>query len=278
MGIHQVELNWIHHLHRVSRCSSLDAFFIYWDYVDTVWFSIIFAAIIAYLFNRNKGSSLFFLLMSSSLISMLLKNHFHLPRPCQVDPLVGIVCYKSFGFPSGAAQTGTIILGMAFMKRQSNICKMFAVLFALFLYFSRVYLGLHFFTDILGGVVVGAVLVWVYLKFASFIERHLDKCAFGFSALLFFIGGANMFPQAGMTLGLSLGLMLTKETELSTYWSRRIFTLFSVLLGTFFLLYLGEIYPSIKPLMALLAGFWFTYLGSSLVEKMGFKKLFGLGS
>lgn len=267
MGLQQLELQWIHCIQNALRCLFADAFFICWNYVDTAWFLIAFVSIITYLFNRKEGTSLLFIFILSGIANMVLKEYFQLPRPCHIDALTSILYHKSFGFPSGAAQTATIIAGVAFAKCRKKIYKVLAVLFALFFYFSRIYLGLHFFSDILGGFVVGICLLLIYLKLFPLIEKHWEKFAFSLSTFFFFLGGLKMLPQVAMVLGIAIGLLLAKRTKLSSSQFTKILTLFNVIFGTASLIYLGESYSSIKPLMTFLAGLWFIHLGSYLTEK-----------
>lgn len=268
MGIHQFELGWIQDLQNVLRNTAMDSFFICWNYVDTAWFVIIFVSTIMCLFSRKEGIHLLFIFILSGILNMLLKDYFHLPRPCHIDTSIGVICYKSFGFPSGAAQTATLIMGVAFAKCRQNIYKILAALFAFFLYFSRIYLGLHFFTDICGGILVGISLLVIYLKVFSLVENHWEKIAFGLSALFFILGGAKMLPQAAMMLGITTGLLLIKYNDPAIFCLNRIVMLLVVIIGSLSLLYLGEVNPSLKPLATFFAGLWFIYLGGFLTEKL----------
>ncbi|NGX45425.1 MAG: hypothetical protein K940chlam2_00579 [Chlamydiae bacterium] len=268
MKIHQLELSGIHHIHDALRAPFTDQFFIWWSYVDTPWFSILFLATIIYLFNRKEGISLLFLFIISGVVNILLKQYFHMPRPCQIDPSVAILCLKSFGFPSGAAQTGTLIAGAAFVKCRHMGYKIAAAIFALFLYFSRIYLGVHFFTDILGGIAVGIGLIFIYVKLFPLIEKHWAKFAYLLTALLFLIGGAKMLAVGGITLGIGIGLQLSRGQKLPSSRPTRILTLFTVLIGTYGLIYLGLTHTAIQPLALLLAGLWFSHLGSLLTHQI----------
>jgi hypothetical protein len=221
-----------------------------------------------YLFNRKEGISLLFIFIISGMVNTLLKLYFNSPRPCHIDPLVSIIFSKSNGFPSGAAQTATIIAGLALMKCQKNIYKILAVVFALFVYFSRIYLGLHFFTDILGGIVVGIALLIIYKKIFPFIENHWVKFAIGLTALSLVLGGGKIPPQATMTLGIAIGLWFARQPELSSSWSSRILTFLIVIIGSTLFMYFGQTHPSIILLATFLAGLWIVYLGSYLLNKI----------
>jgi undecaprenyl-diphosphatase len=43
---------------------------------------------------------------------------------------------------------------------------------ALLISYSRIYLGVHYPLDILGGIVFGVIMGWVFYKLMMFIENH----------------------------------------------------------------------------------------------------------
>ena len=260
---HAVELTWIQHLQNALRGPWMDAFFVAWSYVDSVWFMITVVAAVMYLFNRKEGISLLLIFILSGIVNTLLKKAFGLPRPCQIDPSVGILCSHSFGFPSGAAQTAAIIAGICFVKCRQNIYKILAAIFALFFCFSRIYLGVHFFTDVLGGVLIGAGLVVVYVKLFPLIEKRWDVISAAFTALFLIL---NMPSQAAMMFGIAVGLRLAKNMQLPTSWNRRILTFAVVVIGSSALIYFGMTHHGIRPLATFLAELWLVYLGNYLVN------------
>lgn len=267
MHTHPTELSWIQSLHETLRNPSLDTFFLYWNFVDTIWFVTLFLAAIIYLFNRKEGISLLFLFLLSNIINLLLKNTFQMPRPSHIDPSLGLVDLTSYGFPSGAAQTATIIAGVALVKCKSNIWKILGVIFALFLCFSRIYLGVHFFTDILGGIFVGSCLLLIYLKFFPRLENHWGKIASLISLPLFFLDNPKFHALGAMILGYGVGLFLSKKATLFPTITMRTITFLIVSSGTFAILYFGKKNPTFAPTASFLAAIWFIHFGNYLVEK-----------
>jgi len=89
--------------------------------------------------------------------NLILKNVIQRPRPCWVDPSVLLLIANptDYSFPSGhtqAAVAAAVVLWHA--DRQWGIA---AAILAVGIAFSRMYLYVHYPTDILGGIVSGAL-------------------------------------------------------------------------------------------------------------------------
>lgn len=104
-----------------------------------------------------------------SLLNKLLKAHFARPRPDAVPHLREVF---SLSFPSGHAMLSAVVyltLGALLMpilkkKREKVYCLGVAMLLTLLIGLSRVYLGVHYPTDVLAGWAVGlswALLCWI---------------------------------------------------------------------------------------------------------------------
>lgn len=141
----------------------LDEFFTWLDLFDRPIFFLILIPAVWLIYGSKIGARLFYLLMSSAFINHALKRLFLFPRPFDLDPSVGIIYVDGYGFPSGAAQT-VILLSALFLSSGRSNGRYFLVFSYIFLVsFSRVYLGLHFPSDILGGFLVGLAL-WTFYK------------------------------------------------------------------------------------------------------------------
>ena len=100
------------------------------------------------------------------LCNIVMKNAFHRMRPCEVNTAVTLLVKRptDYSFPSGhtalsfAALTGLWLSGA--LKRWRIPALVFACLIA----FSRLYLYLHYPTDILMGIVVGVFCGWAAHK------------------------------------------------------------------------------------------------------------------
>ena len=170
--MYTLELEWIHRMQSALRSPWMDRFFIAWNYADTTFFWMFLVLVVWYFFNRKIGIRLIYIFLLNGLINGVLKAAFDLPRPCQIDSSLGVLCLLSPGFPSGAAQSAILFSGIIFLETKNLLYRYLGLLFAVFLCFSRIYLGVHFFTDILGGLVVGAVLLLIYGKVFPLMEKR----------------------------------------------------------------------------------------------------------
>lgn len=135
------------------------------EYVFSVLFIIV--AVIVWRKHRFKGV-LFPIISSLSLpINLLLKSAVARPRP-NLSPLI----YEPTGsFPSGHAMNSLVfyftLVFLAYRltknKHFTYISVVFAILLSFLIGFSRVYLGVHYPTDILGGYLIG--LWWLTTAF-----------------------------------------------------------------------------------------------------------------
>lgn len=105
---------------------------------------------------RKCGITMAVALMIDVLVcNIILKNLAARPRPCWVDQTVSLLvaCPKDYSFPSGhtAAAIASVVPLLYYHKREGII----ALVLALSMAFSRMYLFVHYPTDILGGIIVG---------------------------------------------------------------------------------------------------------------------------
>lgn len=139
-------------------------------------FVVPIAVTIALLVLRRKWAALYFIVASaaSAGVVQLLKNLFGRARP--EDMLVA----SDFGsFPSGhVANAATIAVAIGIIVPRVWVWVLGAV-YTILMAVSRTYLGVHWFTDTVGGILIGAgVALLVWALFARRLERErLDRAA-----------------------------------------------------------------------------------------------------
>ncbi|RYG55276.1 phosphatase PAP2 family protein, partial [bacterium] len=105
--------------------------------------------------SRPLGVRLGALLLFSVVVNEIFKVAFAQPRPYWIDANLLISkgsAEASFGFPSGHAQNAILIWPfLALQTKRKGLWMSLAILLAAGISFSRIYLGVHYPTDILGG-------------------------------------------------------------------------------------------------------------------------------
>jgi len=110
------------------------------------------------------------------LLNEVLKYLFHRSRPVLAHPLMKL---KTYSFPSGHAVSATVLYGFLAILLCSSVPSKFrrvvisvgAIVLILAVGLSRIYLGVHYPTDVLGGMIEGAA----WLNIAGMATNH--RCA-----------------------------------------------------------------------------------------------------
>lgn len=216
MIFHDTQLKVIHWIHEF-RTPALDQFFKALDFFDQPEFFMILIPIVWLIRGWKPGYRLYAILLLSSIFNQLLKAYFLSPRPYVLDPTLTIIPASGLGFPSGAAQTASLFAGLILIYGEKPWKWLVAALFLLLLSFSRIYLGVHFFTDILAGWCVGVCLLAIYYYLFPLMENMLAKlpifAVYVLSqviplALLLFFYSKSAIESYGTAMGIGAGLYL----------------------------------------------------------------------
>jgi membrane-associated phospholipid phosphatase len=131
------------------------------------------------------------MLVASSSLSGVLKLVFHLPRPYWIDQHVQALSIEpSYGLPSGHAQNATALWGFLASAVRKPWAWAVALALIFFISLSRLYLGVHFPTDVLGGWLAGGLLLLAFFRWEPRVAAWL--------------GRLGLWPQIGLALAVSL--------------------------------------------------------------------------
>lgn len=183
---------------------------------------IILLPLIYWCINEKKGLRLGIMLLVSLWLNLLLKYLLNQPRPFfdGYDPSVGMIQEKLGGFPSGHAQNSLVFWMIIASWSKKSWPWFAAAVFCLLIGFSRVYLGVHFPTDVLGGWLIGGILITIYFVSNRRIEQFLWEknlrtglsfcAALAFAMILYQPSVELLIPGAAL-LGLGCGYGLCKH-------------------------------------------------------------------
>lgn len=146
----------------------------------TVVLTLITIVTVLYLaIDGKRGASLLVAVSvgGGTLLSTLLKIGFHRPRPDLVAHLVDV---RTLSFPSGHAMLsavtyltiGVLVARVSPKRRIKVFVAAVALVLTLAVGLSRVYLGVHWPTDVLAGWSIGAAWAMACWLGAIFLQRH----------------------------------------------------------------------------------------------------------
>lgn len=148
------------------RTPGLIHFFLLITGLALSWFAIgVSIVFIAFLFLKKRLVYLLPFLVSfcgGMLTNFLCKFFIHRLRPTEA-----VYLESFYSFPSGHSTLAVVLYGFIFYylwrqtkkRAQKNLILVFGILLILAIGFSRIYLGVHFFSDVVGGYLLG--LAWL---------------------------------------------------------------------------------------------------------------------
>jgi len=208
--------------------------------------------------NYKKAFILFLVLMWTAAITFIGKNYFELPRPFHVDNTLALLdgqlpdentftfskrgatsfwaplpadvvettrnaAHIEYGFPSGHTSIAIALWGTLFCLYKEKWIKGICLALMILIPVSRIYLGVHFLADVLGGIAVGGLLWWLTYQFIlkerplqAFMNR--DHFPIGVNAMTLFLIGlpgiflfilpSRIYILPAFMIGFGLGFLL----------------------------------------------------------------------
>ena len=275
-----------------------------------------FIIIMLFAIDFKKAFLLFIILMWTVAITYIFKDYFSLPRPFHVDnslafldgqlpdeasfefnrrgavgfwqPLSEDVLNEirksdhiEYGFPSGHSSVAIAFWGaFALLYRKKwvvSVCIFLMVLIPI----SRIYLGVHFLADVIGGIVLGAILLGLFYnrviipeKLLKYINRYKYELWINFETaflvvapltLLFFLP-SKVHSLVAFLMGVGLGFIVQTQKGLplndGTILQRLFRTLLAVLVFLMSSFVIQFILESLNFLSSHYANFFEVGLGS----------------
>ncbi len=142
------------------------------------WFWILCAVVLLAIPKTRKTgyAAVFSLIFGAIVTNLLLKNIVARPRPfAEIEALIPLIAKPTdFSFPSGHT-TASFAVALVMLRMLPKKIGIPAVVLAALVAFSRLYLGVHYPTDVLAGFVVAlmgsTVAVWIVRMKLGNIKR-----------------------------------------------------------------------------------------------------------
>ncbi len=278
--------SWAEALQRFSS-PWLDTLVYYITSLGSEWFYLVLIPLLYWTWSKRAAYRIAVIFLFGEWAKNGLKTAFHTPRP---GPTSGAVIMHpetgpGYSFPSGHAEGSTVFWGQAAFEVRKRWIYVLAPIVIFLVSLSRIYMNLHWPTDILGGFLLGVVLLVVF-NAGSAIYSNLElplwvRALFIvlIPVLMYFVySGDDSHIVIGFMLGLPLGYLLD---ERYIGWSERaspFCNVAKVLLGFAGIVVIRFGLKMVFPQTAVadivryaLAGFWASFLAPLLFVALGWQ-------
>ncbi len=260
------------------RSDVLDSVFKTISYVADAELLIIIAACIYWIIEKRVGFSLMLLFLFGSYLNLAVKGLLEIPRPSGPE-IKQLSLFTGYSLPSAHAQNATTFGLITARTFRNQLFGIFTIILVLSIGLSRVYMGAHYPTDVVLGILAGIALVATYSYLLRFLESRITKLSFSKQILIVvttmtpcFFGAPT--PKAAVAVmmlsSFSIGWIFENRylhsASLGTFKARSLQVLIGITgLGLIVLLgRLLEFLPGHDLLIATALGFWITLGAPSL--------------
>ena len=146
------------------------------DFAGEELFYIAIIGLIYWAFNKILGYRMYFGLITIIILTLILKEVFGRPRPYEVSDLV-IPLFEDVGhgFPSGHVSMTLVLWGLfAYYVRRWWVTVL-VIGYVAMQAFGRIYAGVHFPQDVVGGLLLGGITLALYIPLSDTVAAWWQK-------------------------------------------------------------------------------------------------------
>ena len=166
---------------RINCPQIIDKFFLSITILGEIWLPTLICAIVYWCIDFKAGMYLFSLEGFNKLFAYLFKMIGCVYRPWILDSRIhpselAIPYATGYSFPSGhSAMSSSVLGGCAYLLRKHKILCSFLILLILLVGFSRLWLGVHAPQDVVVGLTIGLVLVFLMNPIINWAEKDKNR-------------------------------------------------------------------------------------------------------
>lgn len=133
---------------------------------------MVFFTILFWLWDKKRWANALIFMIFVNFSVIIFKGLFQLSRPPQRFHRIEM---EGYGFPSGHATSISGAAGWFIYLKRSWIAITFGAVITLSVTISRVYLGVHYPRDVLGGILLGAIMIFSGILIVRRMEKKILK-------------------------------------------------------------------------------------------------------
>jgi membrane-associated phospholipid phosphatase len=187
---------------------TLDSFMKAISFLGTIDFYLILIPFLYWVVSAQLGFRVLLVLLSTDFLGVVFKQLLHQPRPYWVGDVQALAEETSYGIPSTHASDTIAVWGYLVYKINKAWLWVLTFLVVLVVGISRMYLGVHFPTDVIGGWLLGLVGIFLVVLGEKWLSPYLKKQSTGM------LIGIGFLVSVGMILvGWLIGLLIASSPD-----------------------------------------------------------------
>ncbi len=162
------------------------------SFLGTPEFFLLLVPFIYWSLDRRIGIRAILVVFIFDFVNASLKVLFHQPRPFWIGGVKQLSTEGTYGLPSGHSGRTLALSGYLATQVKRNWFWAVAVLYILLVGFSRMYLGVHFPHDVLGGWLLGLLAIWALARWGDKVREWLANKPLSTQIMLGFLVAMGM--------------------------------------------------------------------------------------
>lgn len=158
---------------------ALDSLMSYITFLGRIEFYLIFISFLYWAISAPLGFRTLLILLGTSFVGYSGKQLLRQPRPYWVGDVQPLAEETSYGLPSTHASSTIAVWGYMVYWFKNTWFTLLSALVVLLVGISRMYLGVHFPTDVLGGWLIGLVGIFLLVKGEVWLSPFLKQQSLG---------------------------------------------------------------------------------------------------
>ncbi len=173
---------------------ALDGLMNFFTFLGRVEFYLIIIPFLYWAIDKRVGIRALLILLFVDAVGDVFKLLLHQPRPYWVGDVKQLTEEATYGIPSTHASDSLAVGGFLGSQLKRTWFWVVVILVLFFIGYSRLYLGAHFPHDVLFGWLIGAIVLWAFLKWADQVSSWANS--------------KTLSTQIGTGFALSVGFIL----------------------------------------------------------------------
>jgi membrane-associated phospholipid phosphatase len=200
----------------------LDGFFELVTILGEDIFFILVVSVVFWCINKDFGYKIGFAYLVSGIINTSVKEIFKVPRPIGHPEVrsLRLETAPGYSFPSGHTQQNAVLWYSWMVEFKKRWLYILGIFFILLVGLSRLYLGVHTPLDVLGGIIIGLICIFLSNSLFEWAKREDNPLIFLIFIIpmllgMYFFPTGTYYKAAGTITGFWLGYNI--ETKYIQY-------------------------------------------------------------